>query len=284
MALREGHGGDRVPAVPCPSFLSLLVPRAGMAAAKRGWRAQSRAGCAVGHSEPVWAVLSFLRLSLRPWGGHQCFGRFFLFWAFPIISIIICFRCRGGEGSVSIFVTGAPSHGVFQAVCHDISHGCRRKCPVREGSFCIGDYKGGSFPCWSSGAGPCRGWNINQKSPERSSFPAELMSQQGITSMPWPWGSWDRSCGTALGLLPHPELPPTQTLPWFHNELLWCSSSSHSPGSAWNGCPVEAGGSGSFSGLVCGVGETFSVGCSLQLQNSLGPLAVWAAQAALACE
>lgn len=128
---------------------------------------------------------------------------------------------------------------------------------MREGSFCIGDYKGGSFPCWSSGAGPCRGWNINQKSPERSSFPAELMSQQGITSMPWPWGSWDRSCGTALGLLPHPELPPTQTLPWFHNDLLWCSSSSHSPGSAWNGRQWRQEALAAFQGLFVAWGRPF---------------------------
>lgn len=47
---------------------------------------------------------------------------------------------------------------------------------------------------------------------------------------------------------------------------------------------MEAGGSGSFSGLLCGVGETFSVGCSLQLQNSLTPPAVGAVQAALARE
>lgn len=50
------------------------------------------------------------------------------------------------------------------------------------------------------------------------------------------------------------------------------------------GCPAEAGGSGSFSEFFCGVGRTFSVGCSLQLQNSLTPPAVWAAQAALARE
>lgn len=37
VALREGLGGAPVPALSCPSFLSLLVPRARMAAAKAGW-------------------------------------------------------------------------------------------------------------------------------------------------------------------------------------------------------------------------------------------------------
>lgn len=116
------------------------------------WVTQSLSGCpvipedvtqALGRSPVLWDVLSVLGFSYNIY--------------------FFCFRCQGRERSISILVTGAP--GVFQAVCHDVLHGCRRKCPVREGSFCIADYRGGSFPCWSSGAAPWWGWNLYQKSP-----------------------------------------------------------------------------------------------------------------------
>lgn len=98
---------------------------------------------ALGRSPVLWEVLSVL--------------------GFSYIIYFFGFNCQGREGRISILVTGAP--GVFQAVCHDLLHGCRRKCPVREGSFCTADYRGGSFPCWSSGAAPWWGWNLYQKSP-----------------------------------------------------------------------------------------------------------------------
>lgn len=153
---------------PCPcSPLSQLSVSAGSqgqdGCSQRGMVTTDLCWMCCGSLRACLAVLSFLKMSLRPWGGHQCFGMFFLFWAFPIIYIFFCFRCQGRERSISILVTGAP--GVFQAVCHDLLHGCRRKCPVREGSFCTADYRGGSFPCWSSGAAPWWGWNLYQKSP-----------------------------------------------------------------------------------------------------------------------
>lgn len=94
VALREGHGGDHVPALPCPSFLSLLVPR--MAAAKKGWMVTTGS---------CWMCCGSLRACLgcpvTPEVVTQALGRSAVLW--KVLSVLgftynlyfLCFRCQG---------------------------------------------------------------------------------------------------------------------------------------------------------------------------------------------
>lgn len=122
VALREG---------PCPcSPLSQLSVSAG---------SQGQGGCSqrgMVTSDWCWMCCGSLRASLGcpviPEVVTQALGRSPVLW--EVLSVLgfschLYFFClfQGREGSISILVTGAQSHGVFQALCHDLLHGCRRR-------------------------------------------------------------------------------------------------------------------------------------------------------------